>query len=108
METKPYNNNYPKYLHLRLTDKMFSDIEHNASELGYNKSRWLREVIKLALKNNSILNANLQYVETKRIHSQIKAIGNNLNQIARKANTTGEIEKLEEIKNELEDIKKQL
>ncbi|MBP3127969.1 plasmid mobilization relaxosome protein MobC [Thalassospira sp. ER-Se-21-Dark] len=101
-------NNYPRYLHLRLTDKMFADIEKNANELGYNKSRWLREVIKLALKNDSILNANLQYVESKRIHSQIKAIGNNLNQIARKANTTGDIENLENIQNQLEEIKRKL
>lgn len=73
-----------RYLHLRLDEKMFNDIDKNSKELGYNKSRWLREVIKLSLKNESILNNNLQLVETKRIHSQIRSIGNNLNQIAKK------------------------
>lgn len=101
-------NNYPRYLHLRLTDKMFSNIENNANQLGYNKSRWLREVIKIALKNESILNNSLQLVETKRIHSQIRSIGNNLNQIARKANTTGDIENLENIQTLLEEIKQKL
>ncbi|MET4731706.1 putative transcriptional regulator [Thalassospira sp. MBR-102] len=101
-------NNYPRYLHLRLTEKMFNDISKNSDELGYNKSRWLREVIKIALKNESILNNNLQLVETKRILSQIKSIGNNLNQLTRHAHQTGDIENLENIQTLLEEIKQKL
>lgn len=101
-------NNYPRYLHLRLTDKMFNDISKNADELGYNKSRWLREVIKLSLKNESILNSNLKLVETKRILSEIKRVGINLNQLTRHAHQTGDIENLENIQNLLEEIKRKL
>jgi len=101
-------NNYPRYLHLRLTETMFNDIEKNANELGYNKSRWLREVIKLSLQNESILNSKLQYVETQRIFSQIKSIGNNLNQLTRYAHQTGNVENLENIQVLLEEIRDKL
>lgn len=77
-------NNHTKTLNIRFTESEYQDIEEKCLEFGYkSKSTYVRDCVK-ARVNLPIDKAD--FAETNR---QIKAIGNNINQIAVRANCLG-------------------
>ena len=77
-------NNHTKTLNIRFTESEYLDIEDKCQQFGYkNKSTYVRDCVK-ARVNLSADKAD--FAETNRL---IKAIGNNINQIAVRLHSTG-------------------
>ena len=77
-------SNHTKTLNIRFTESEYLDIEDKCQQFGYkNKSTYVRDCVK-ARVNLSADKAD--FAETNRL---IKAIGNNINQIAVRLHSTG-------------------
>lgn len=77
--SEPVEPNRDKVLRFRVTGKEKNEIEAKAKEAGYTKtSDYLREVGR---------GAEIKQRLTPELRKQLVGIGNNLNQIARRANS---------------------
>lgn len=76
-------------IHIRLTEKEAEDLKHKANMCGINQSALIRVLLKGYEPREK---PDDRFYEVMR---QMSAIGNNLNQIAARANTLGFIDAAE-------------
>ena len=72
-----------RYVGFRLTEEEWQDLDHIVAGMGISKERYLRNLAK------RIVPRHLPSEDMKEILSQLRHIGNNMNQIARAANKAG-------------------
>jgi len=96
-------SNLKRYVQIkfRVTEEEKNMIEYKIKKTGYNKGRFLREI---AL--NGEINIYKKDLNLDGIRKEIAKIGNNINQIARKANQVGGITRqdLKDLQKRIEDI----
>lgn len=93
----------------------FSSEEKEFFETLFKKSRFTNrnDFIIHLLRNRKIINIRLNDGQLNQMHTDLSQIGNNINQIARRINSTNsvyqdDINDILEIKNQLEDIRTDL
>lgn len=74
-----------KELHIRFNDDELAKFNKLLKQSGLRQSEFLR---KTTLQNKLII---IPKDELTEIHKQLKAVGNNINQLAKMANITGNI-----------------
>lgn len=84
-------------LRLQLTPSERAELEAAAEQQGATLSQFSREL--LFRRAAAIVAATRRNPEAKRLADELNAIGNNLNQLARIANTTGELRHAGELQN---------
>lgn len=107
MSEKRYRNIQRKF--------RFTEEENIFFETLFEKSRFTNrnDFIIHLLRNRKIINVRLNDGQLNAIHVSLSQIGNNINQIARRINSTNsiyqeDINDILEIKNQLEDIRTNL
>ena len=91
-------NNHSRTLNIRFTESEYQDIENKCRQFGYkSKSTYVRDCV------NARGNLAVDKTDLSETNRQLKAIGNNINQIAIRLHSTGHFyaEDLLEIKEEL-------
>ena len=93
----------------------FTSEEKEFFETLFKKSRFTNrnDFIIHLLRNRKIINIRLNDGQLNQMHTDLSQIGNNINQIARRINSTNsvyqdDINDILEIKNQLEDIRTDL
>ena len=93
----------------------FTSEEKEFFETLFEKSRFTNrnDFIIHLLRNRKIINIRLNDGQLNQMHTDLSQIGNNINQIARRINSTNsvyqdDINDILEIKNQLEDIRTNL
>ena len=93
----------------------FTSEEKEFFETLFEKSRFTNrnDFIIHLLRNRKIINIRLNDGQLNQMHTDLSQIGNNINQIARRINSTNsvyqdDINDILEIKNQLEDIRTDL
>jgi hypothetical protein len=92
---------------VKLTASEDAELEAGATQTGApNVSEFARELLFRRL-TNVVAAGTRRNPETKALRDAINAIGNNLNQLMRHGNSTGELghERLEEVDNVLRELK---
>ena len=95
-----------KVVYLRLTAEQLRVVDSSVEQTGLTRSQLLRRAV-LGLEIRTPSHHQLR----RELIAQLSRIGNNLNQLARHANTTGELtmqadlaEVLEQIRSAIEDL----
>lgn len=70
----------------------FEFIGKAAKSQGLSKGNYCRQVVLGNLPQAGITDGPVSRKEFKELHRELSAIGNNLNQLTRKANTTGALQ----------------
>ena len=108
-----YERNYTgekrtEFLGFQLTPSERRQIEDAAKEAGSRLSEWARDLLLARSTGAAMLRAQRRNPEAKAIIDtmnaagrELQAIGNNLNQIARHLNTTGELHDWPELRDAL-------
>lgn len=94
-------NNHSRTLNIRFTESEYQDIENKCRQFGYkSKSTYVRDCV------NVRLNLAVDKTDFSETNRQLKAIGNNINQIAIRLHSTGHFyaEDLLEIKRGFESV----
>ena len=77
-------NNHSKTLNIRFTESEYQDIENKCRQFGYkSKSTYVRDCV------NARVNLAVDKTDLSETNRQLKAIGNNINQIAIRLHSTG-------------------
>jgi hypothetical protein len=90
-------------LHIQLTPSERADLDSAAALQGANVSDYSREL--LFRRSAAIVAGTRRNPEAATLARELSALGNNLNQIARHANTTGELRDVEILEELLDLIK---
>lgn len=97
--------NREKQISFRVSEEEYLKISSNALNAGYKTpSKYVRA---LAFKHR-VSTPKVDLNGAREIAGELRKIGTNINQIAKKANTTDQIEDISEIKKSLEGIMKWL
>lgn len=93
------------HLGVQLTPTERAELELAAAEVGACLSQYVRELCLRRLAAASTVGGARRNPEAKRLMNELSAIGNNLNQLARVANTTRDAPQLRELKETTEILK---
>ena len=77
--------NKTKTLNIRFTEREYQDIEDKCEQYGYKKSEYVRDCVKARVPTA------VQPVDLSETNRELKAIGRNINQIAVRLHSTGNI-----------------
>jgi Arc/MetJ-type ribon-helix-helix transcriptional regulator len=94
-------SNRTRTLNIRFTEHEYRDIEDKCQQYGYKKkSEYVRDCVRARVPTA------VQQVDLSEINRELKAIGNNINQIAVRLHSTGNIyaEDMQEIRQEVKQI----
>lgn len=94
-------NNRTRTLNIRFTEREYQDIEDKCQQYGYKKkSEYVRDCVRARVPTA------VQQVDLSETNRQLKAIGNNINQIAVRLHSTGNVyaEDMQEIRQEVKQI----
>jgi Bacterial mobilisation protein (MobC) len=90
-------------LHIQLTPSERAELDSAAALQGANVSDYSREL--LFRRSAALVAGTRRNPEAAALARELSALGNNLNQIARHANTTGELRDVEVLEDVLDLIK---
>lgn len=96
----------PKEWKTRVTEEEYRKLKKEVKQLGMTCQEYGEQALfhrtMLTREDRAVLDEMLE--ETKEIKLQLRRIGNNLNQLARTANMTGNIEAVRELEQLQEDL----
>ncbi|MCC5942440.1 MAG: plasmid mobilization relaxosome protein MobC [Balneolaceae bacterium] len=83
----------------------FNFIKKQAELAGISRGNYCRQVVLgHRPQTTQLTNGNITRMEVKKLHKQLRAIGTNLNQLAKQANTTQTAPHLEKIESGIEEF----
>ena len=96
----------PKEWKTRVTEEEYRKLKKEVKQLGMTCQEYGEQAlfhrIMLTREDRVVLDEMLE--ETKEIKLQLRRIGNNINQLARTANVTGNVEAMQELERLQEDL----
>lgn len=97
-----------KTIRFRISDEQYNEILESASQAEKNLSDWIRESLKISTDRNLVEN-KLKYVsEVQKLTREISRIGNNINQVAKFANSKREFQEIENFMDVMDDIREKV
>ena len=103
---KTVSRKRPKEWKTRVTEEEYQKLKKEVKQLGMTCQEYGEQALfhrtMLTREDRAVLDEMLE--ETKEIKLQLRRIGNNLNQLARTANMTGNIEAVRELEQLQEDL----
>ncbi|MET4732378.1 hypothetical protein ABIE64_001078 [Thalassospira sp. MBR-102] len=79
----------------RITKKQCILFTEAATQLEMNLSKWIRETLISSIKTKPVETQKALLIEIRLLQRELNLIGNNINQIARYANTNREFRSIE-------------
>lgn len=97
-----------KTIRFRISDEQYNEILKSASNSDKNLSDWIRESLKISSDKNLVEKKLLWVSEIQKLTREISRIGNNINQVAKFANTRREFQEIENFTDLLDDIREKV
>lgn len=104
MNKQPNRGKRDRMVGVWCDDDEFSFIESEAKNAGVSKGNFCRQVVLGKLPQPGNIDGPISRKEFKDLHRELAAIGNNINQLAKKANTLDQLPGLKVLEEISKDI----
>lgn len=97
-----------KTIRFRISDEQYDEILKSASNSDKNLSDWIRESLKISSDKNLVEKRLIWVSEIQKLTREISRIGNNINQVAKFANSQRQFQEIENFTDLLDDIREKV